>query len=106
MKTKTLLDTLTEIERTLLRGDCGAAYALVLGAEVCVLEIERELIQLRSDTVRLSGLLHPDEVSKTRTRPVERGFEQKSIFRGSISDCRRFGNSSSAAHPLLMTGSS
>ena len=59
MKTKALLDMLTEIERTLMRGECGAAYALVLGAEDCVLEIERELIQLESEKVRLSARLHP-----------------------------------------------
>ena len=58
MKTKTLLDTLTEIERTLLRGECGAAYALVLAAEDCVLEIERELIQLETEKMRLSALVH------------------------------------------------
>jgi len=81
MTTKTLLDTLTEIERTLLRGECGAAYALVLAAEDCALEIERELIQLESDKVRLSALLHPNEVPKPRTQTVERGFKQKSIFR-------------------------
>ena len=54
MNTKALLDTLTEIERTLLRGDCGAAYALLLKAQDCVLEFERELIQLETDKVRLS----------------------------------------------------
>ena len=81
MKTKTLLDTLTDIERTLLRGEYGAAYALVLAAEDRALEIERELIQLESDKVRLSALLHSDEVPKSRTQPVERGFKQKSIFR-------------------------
>ena len=54
MNTKALLDTLTEIERTLLRGECRAAYALVLKAQDCVLEIERELIQLETEKVRLS----------------------------------------------------
>ena len=58
MTTKTLLDTLTELERTLLRGECWAAYGLVLTAEDCVLEIERELIQLESDKARLSALVH------------------------------------------------
>ena len=81
MTTKTLFDTLTEIERTLLRGECGAAYVLVLAAEDCALEIERELIQLESDKVRLSALLHPNEVPMPRTQTVERGFKQKSIFR-------------------------
>ena len=80
MKTKTLLDTLTEIERTLLRGDCWAAFALVLGAEDCVLEIEREFIQLESDKLRLSALLQPDEVPKFCTEPVECGVEQQRIF--------------------------
>lgn len=80
MKTKTLLDTLTEIERTLLQGDCRAAFALVLGAEDCVLEIERELIQLETDKLRLSALLHPDEIPKSRTELVEPGFKQRSIF--------------------------
>lgn len=82
MKTKTLLDTLMEIERTLLRGECGAAYGLILAAQDCVLEIERELIQLETDKLRLSGLLDSDEETKPRTQPVERGLKQKSIFRG------------------------
>jgi hypothetical protein len=81
MTTRTLLDTLTEIERTLLRGGCRAAYALVLAAEDCALEIEGELIQLESDKMRRSALLHPDEVPRPRTQPVERGFKQKGILR-------------------------
>lgn len=81
MKTKTLLDTLTEIRRSLARGECAAAHALVLAAEDCVFEVERRLIQLETDNVRLSALLHPDEVPKPCTPPVERGFKQKSIFR-------------------------
>jgi hypothetical protein len=57
MTTQTLLDTLTELERTLLRGECWAAYTLVLAAEDCVLEIERELIQLETEKMRLSALV-------------------------------------------------
>ena len=56
-------------------------HTLLLAAEDCAMEIERELLQLESDKVRLSALLHPNEVPKPRAQPVERGFKQKSIFR-------------------------
>ena len=97
MTTKTLLETLTEIERTLLRGECGAAYVLVLAAEDCALEIERELLQLESDKVR-----PPLYFTLTRYRSLARRRSSADSNRRAssgdrVSNCLRFGSSSSVA---------
>jgi hypothetical protein len=61
MTTQTLLDTLTELERTLLRGECWAAYTLVLAAEDCVLEIERQChltVVTEADSIQAGDYIH------------------------------------------------
>lgn len=48
MNTTTLLEKLVEIERALQCTDYGAAHALVLEAEDCVLQLEREMIRTQA----------------------------------------------------------
>lgn len=55
MRTTLLLKKLVEAEQELQRGNCYAAYRLVLEAEECALQIERGMIQVQSEKVRKSA---------------------------------------------------
>jgi hypothetical protein len=52
MMTTILLEMLVEIERELQRTNYSAAHSLVMEAEDCVLQIEREMIHLQTEKLR------------------------------------------------------
>lgn len=52
----TLLDTLREIKEAAERGEPGVIPSMVLEAEDCVLQIERELMKSLSENERLRRL--------------------------------------------------
>lgn len=55
MKTQALLQKLMEVERALQRGECIAAQTLLFDAQDRILEIEREMIDMQAEKVRLSA---------------------------------------------------
>lgn len=55
MKTKALLEKLMDVERALQRGECYAAQKHLFDAQDCVLQIEREMIEMQAEKVRLSA---------------------------------------------------
>jgi hypothetical protein len=67
-----LLEKLLEIERAIKRGDIPAAYALIMDAEDCALQVERELLKLReSKSARL--IEPPTQDQSRRHRKSKRG---------------------------------
>jgi hypothetical protein len=53
MNATLLLAKMMEIESSLQRGDCGTALSLLIEAEECVLELERQLIDVLRDNDNL-----------------------------------------------------
>ncbi len=53
MSTRILLEKLMEIERALRRGECWEARTLVIEAQDCVLELQRELMETLLENERL-----------------------------------------------------